>query len=98
MGANISKMERTGGDINPQTFSAEGVEGYIPFTGPLKFVLQGYASGIKSGMSYSGAYNLKELREKAKFIQITNSGFKESNVHGISKFEWFNRNKKWSFN
>jgi IMP dehydrogenase len=53
----------------------------------LKFVLQGYASGIKSGMSYSGAYNLKELREKAKFIQITNSGFKESNVHGISKFE-----------
>lgn len=87
LGANISKMERTGGDINPQTFSAEGVEGYIPFTGPLKFVLQGYASGIKSGMSYSGAYNLKELREKAKFIQITNSGFKESNVHGISKFE-----------
>lgn len=52
-------MERTGGDINPQTFSAEGVEGYIPFTGPLKFVLQGYASGIKSGMSYSGAHNLK---------------------------------------
>lgn len=94
MGANISKMERTGGDINPQTFSAEGVEGYIPFTGPLKFVLQGYASGIKSGMSYSGAYNLKELREKAKFIQITNSGFKESNVHGISKFEWSNRHKK----
>lgn len=87
VGANISKMERTGGDINPQTFSAEGVEGYIPFTGPLKFVLQGYASGIKSGMSYSGAHNLKELQEKVKFIQITNSGFKESNVHGISKFE-----------
>jgi len=53
----------------------------------LKFVLQGYASGIKSGMSYSGANNLKALREKVKFIQITNSGFKESNVHGISKFE-----------
>jgi IMP dehydrogenase len=87
VGANISKVDKTGGNLNPQTFSAEGVEGYIPFTGPLKFVLQGYASGIRSGMSYTGAHDLKELREKAKFIQITNSGFKESNVHGISKFD-----------
>lgn len=72
----MSKIEKTGGNLNPQTFSAEGVEGYIPFTGPLKYVLQGYASGIKSGMSYSGAHNLKELKQRAKFIQITNSGFK----------------------
>lgn len=84
MGANISNGKNSG-DINPQTFSAEGVEGYIPFTGPLKFVLQGYASGIKSGMSYSGAYNLKELREKAKFGSNHQLWFKESNVHGISK-------------
>ena len=84
----MSKQERAGGEINPQTFSAEGVEGYIPFIGPLKFVVQNFASGIKSGMSYTGAYNLKELREKAKFIQMTSSGFKESNVHGITKFDW----------
>jgi len=38
-------------------------------------------------MSYTGAKSLKELNKKVKFIQITNSGFKESNVHGISKFE-----------
>ncbi len=62
------------------------MEGYIPFTGPLKFVIQGYANGIRSGMSYSGATNLKLLKQKSKLIQITNSGFKESNVHGISKF------------
>ena len=60
VGANISKQERTGGDnLNPQTFSSEGVEGYIPFTGPLKFILDGFANGIRSGMSYSGAFNLK---------------------------------------
>ena len=36
VGANISKQERAGGEnLNPQTFSSEGVEGYIPFTGPL---------------------------------------------------------------
>lgn len=55
----MAKQDKTGGEINPQTFSAEGVEGYIPFTGPLKFVLRNFASGIKSGMSYTGAFNLK---------------------------------------
>ena len=79
--------------MNPQTFSSEGVEGYIPFTGPLQYVIQGFASGIRSGMSYSGAFNLKQLREKVQFVQITNSGFKESNVHGITKMEW----KLWLF-
>lgn len=73
--------------MNPQTFSSEGVEGYIPFTGPLEYVIQGFASGIKSGMSYSGAFNLEQLRKKVQFVQITNSGYKESNVHGISKLE-----------
>lgn len=60
VGANLSKQEKTGGEgLNPQTFSSEGVEGYIPFIGPLQYVIQGFASGIKSGMSYSGAFNLK---------------------------------------
>lgn len=63
VGANISKQERTGGDkLNPQTFSSEGVEGYIPFAGPLKYLLQNFANGIRSGMSYSGAFNLKVLK------------------------------------
>ena len=58
--ANISKQHRGGKEeINPQTFSAEGVEGYIPYMGPLEYVLKGFANGIRSGMSYSGAYNLK---------------------------------------
>ena len=60
LGANLAKQEKTSGDgLNPQTFSSEGVEGYIPFTGPLQYVIQGFVSGIRSGMSYSGAFNLK---------------------------------------
>ena len=57
----MAKQEKTGGEINPQTFSAEGVEGYIPFIGPLRYVIQNFASGIKSGMSYTGAHNLNVL-------------------------------------
>lgn len=48
-------------------------------------MIKGFANGIRSGMSYSGAFNLKELRQQVKFVQITNSGLKESNVHGITK-------------
>lgn len=63
VGANMAKQERTGGEnLNPQTFSSEGVEGYIPFTGPLEYVVKGFANGIRSGMSYSGAFDLKQLR------------------------------------
>lgn len=61
--ANISKQHRGGKEeINPQTFSAEGVEGYIPYMGPLEYVLKGFVNGIRSGMSYSGALNLKVKR------------------------------------
>lgn len=84
--ANISKQSRAGKeDINVQTFSAEGVEGYIPYMGPLEYVLKGFVNGIRSGMSYTGAVSFKDLRRKAIFVQMTASGMKESAVHGISQ-------------
>ncbi len=85
-GANISKAQRTG-DQEPsnKTFTPEGVEGYIPYCGPLKDVLHQFYSGIQSGMSYSGAKNIKELQENVQFIRITSSGKHESGVHDINK-------------
>lgn len=59
----MSKQERTGKEeLNPQTFASEGVEGYVSYMGPLEHVLGGFTNGIKSGMSYSGAFNLEVLR------------------------------------
>ena len=86
-GANVAKAERTG-DENPdaQKFTPEGVEGYIPFAGPLEGVLTQFVQGIKSGMSYSGARTIQELQDRVKFIKMTQAGFKESNVHSINKF------------
>jgi IMP dehydrogenase len=85
-GANVSKAQRLG-DQEPgnKTFTPEGVEGYIAYAGPLKDVVHQFVSGIKSGMSYSGAHNIDELQEKAKFIKLTSSGITESGVHGINK-------------
>ena len=86
-GANISKAERTGEqEPGSKTFTPEGVEGYIPYAGPLKDVLFQFCSGIKSGMSYCGSRNITDLQSKAKFIRITSSGKHESGVHDINKF------------
>lgn len=85
-GANVSKAQRTG-DQEPgnKTFTPEGVEGYISYAGPLKDVIHQFISGIKSGMSYTGAHNIEEHQLKAKFIKMTSSGITESGVHGINK-------------
>jgi IMP dehydrogenase len=85
-GANIAKAQRIGdSEPNNKTFTPEGVEGYIPYAGPLKDVLHQFASGIKSGMSYSGSRSIVEMQSKAKFIRMTSSGIKESGVHDINK-------------
>lgn len=85
-GANLSKAQRMNSiEPNSTKFLPEGVEGYIPYTGPLAEVLAQFTGGIKSGMSYTGAYNIKEHHEKAKFIRLTQSAIHESGVHDINK-------------
>lgn len=61
----------------------EGVETLVRYKGHLVEIIEGLVQGIKSGLSYSGANNLSELREKAKFVQITPAGLKESLPHGL---------------
>ncbi len=76
------------GRKNPDSikFTPEGVEGYVNYSGALSDVLQRFVMGIKSGMSYMGARNFQELREKAKFTIISANSGVLSNVHGIQKY------------
>ncbi|HVL39563.1 MAG TPA: IMP dehydrogenase [Fimbriimonadaceae bacterium] len=61
----------------------EGVEGRVPFKGPLSETMAQILGGLRSGMGYCGAANLKELREKAEFIRITGAGLRESHPHDV---------------
>lgn len=61
----------------------EGVEGQVPYRGRLADVIYQMMGGLRSGMGYVGAANLAELREKSRFVQITNAGLLESHPHGI---------------
>jgi IMP dehydrogenase len=61
----------------------EGVEGRVPYKGLLSQSVHQLTGGLRSGMGYCGCKNLSELRRKAKFIQITNAGLRESHVHDV---------------
>lgn len=63
----------------------EGVEGLIPYKGRVEEVVKQLVGGLRSGMSYSGAHTLAELRSKAEFMRITSAGYKESLPHDIQR-------------
>jgi IMP dehydrogenase len=64
-------------------FVPEGIEGRVAFTGYLREVVHQYTGGLRAGMGYCGAGNIKEL-QKATFVKITNAGMKESHAHDIA--------------
>jgi IMP dehydrogenase len=62
----------------------EGIEGRVPFKGPMTNILHQLLGGIRSSMGYLGCANIKELHTKAKFVKITNAGMRESHVHDVA--------------
>ncbi|HEV2616167.1 MAG TPA: IMP dehydrogenase [Candidatus Acidoferrales bacterium] len=61
----------------------EGIEGQVPYKGPLSGLVEQLVGGLRSGMGYCGAGNIRELQERAKFIRITSAGLRESHVHDV---------------
>jgi IMP dehydrogenase len=84
---SLKAMRKGAGDRYGQNSSGklvpEGVEARVPFKGALADVVFQLMGGLRSGMGYVGANNLDELREKARFVQITAGGLKESHPHDI---------------
>lgn len=84
---SIGAMQKGSGDRYGQNSSgklvAEGVEGRVPYKGPLSDVIFQLMGGLKSGMGYVGASNLEELRARAEFVRVTPGGLRESHVHDI---------------
>jgi IMP dehydrogenase len=62
----------------------EGIEGRVPFKGPVANIVHQLIGGLRASMGYVGAANLKEMREKARFVKITSAGLRESHVHDVS--------------
>jgi len=62
----------------------EGVEGQVPYKGPVAAVLHQLAGGLRAAMGYVGARTLTEFRDKAKFVRISGAGLRESHVHDVT--------------
>jgi IMP dehydrogenase len=61
----------------------EGIEGRVPYKGPLSSSIYQLLGGLRAGMGYLGSRNLKELQKKSQFTRITYSGFREGHVHDV---------------
>ena len=62
----------------------EGIEGQVPYKGPARDIIHQLVGGVKAAMGYTGSATLKDLRERARFVRITNAGLQESHVHDVS--------------
>jgi len=69
---------------NEQKFVPEGIEGRVPYKGPLSETVYQLVGGLKAGMGYCGTRNIAELKTKTKFMRITSAGLRESHPHDVT--------------
>jgi IMP dehydrogenase len=72
-------------DVADYAYMAEGVEAYVDYRGSAAEVLAQLVAGLRSGMSYLGARTIKELRERAVFVRITEAGYREGLPHDVER-------------
>lgn len=70
--------------VEKQKLVPEGVEGRVPYKGPLAAIIHQLTGGLRSGLGYCGCKDLNELRKKGRFIRISNAGLRESHVHDVN--------------
>ena len=71
-------------EVESDKLVPEGIEGQVPFKGPVGNILHQMVGGLRAAMGYVGAKTITELHDKAQFIQITGAGLSESHVHDVT--------------
>jgi IMP dehydrogenase len=61
----------------------EGIEGQVPYKGPIGPVIHQLVGGLRAAMGYVGAPGIAEFQQRARFVRITNAGLRESHVHDV---------------
>jgi len=71
-------------EVEEKKLVPEGIEGMVPYRGPLADTIHQLVGGLRAGMGYCGAATIDEMRKKARFVKITSAGLKESHVHDVT--------------
>jgi IMP dehydrogenase len=70
-------------DVSALKLVPEGIEGQVPYKGPIAPILHQMVGGLRAAMGYVGGSTLAEFRQRARFIRITGAGLRESHVHDV---------------
>jgi IMP dehydrogenase len=62
----------------------EGIEGQVPYKGPVRDIVHQLVGGVKAAMGYTGSETIEQLQSRARFVRITNAGLSESHVHDVA--------------
>ncbi len=62
----------------------EGIEGRVPYKGPVNAIIHQMVGGLRASMGYTGCATISEMKEKTKFVRMTGAGFKESHTHNVT--------------
>ncbi len=87
---SVGAMREGSGDryfqegVEESKLVSEGIEGRVPFKGPLRDLIYQLVGGLRAGMGYCGVKNVEELRTKTRFIRITQAGLRESHPHDVT--------------
>ena len=79
-----SKDRYSQNDLSSDKLVPEGIEGRVPYRGPVSKVVHQLIGGLKSGMGYIGASTLSEIYTRGYFIRVTTAGMKESHPHDVT--------------
>lgn len=70
-------------DSNVEKLVPEGIEGRVPYKGPVGAVIHQLMGGLRASMGYVGCSTIDEMRDRAEFVEITSAGIRESHVHDV---------------
>ena len=76
-------FQETNGGGAAEKLVPEGIEGRVPYKGPVAGVVHQLMGGLRAAMGYTGCASIEEMRQKAEFVQITAAGMRESHVHDV---------------
>ncbi|KAA3633057.1 MAG: IMP dehydrogenase [Proteobacteria bacterium] len=72
------------GESDPEKLVPEGIEGRVPYKGPMVNIIHQLMGGLRAAMGYTGCANLDDMRGNCRFVRITNAGMRESHVHDVT--------------
>ena len=70
--------------VGSEKLVPEGIEGRVPYKGPVSAIIHQLMGGVRSSMGYAGCASVSEMRTKPEFIRVTSAGMSESHVHDVS--------------